>query len=143
MWVIMLGFNVVLKLSGSPVLCSVNSLTNVICGSWQRNLGSVQLSKFSVSCLLWLYFLRLGTANSTANLLDDVEGNPCGKTFLSNFPSHFFFSSLINLSSSLTETSGNPCFHCYTIGGAIPHLLKAYRSWIITQAKKKSRRNKW
>lgn len=41
----------------------------------------VQLSKFSVDCLLWLPFLRLGTANSTANLLDDVEGNPCGKIF--------------------------------------------------------------
>ncbi len=41
----------------------------------------IQLSKFSVDCLLWLHFLRLGTANSTANLLDDVEGNPCGKTF--------------------------------------------------------------
>lgn len=26
---------------------------------------------------------RLGTANSTANLLDDVEGNPCGKMCMS------------------------------------------------------------
>lgn len=29
--------------------------------------------------LLTKLFSRLGTANSTANLLDDVEGNPCGK----------------------------------------------------------------
>lgn len=49
----------------------------------------VQLSKFSVDCLLWLHFLRLGTANSTANLLDDVEGNPCGKTFSPIFQANF------------------------------------------------------
>lgn len=91
-WDRMLGFNV--ELSGSPVLCSANSLTNVIYGSWQSNFGPVQLSKFSVDCLLWLHFLRLGTANSTANLLDDVEGNPCGKIFSPIFQAIFLHVSI-------------------------------------------------
>ena len=40
-----------------------------------------KMSYFALPALLSLanVFFRLGTANSTANLLDDVEGNPCGK----------------------------------------------------------------